>query len=248
MIHNSHLSLFLILLIITALGCVKKEEEQTKTQINYLKAYDIPVSEPSALDLTFREKGFWTVSDNNNTVYKLDNWGKIVKSFEVEGTDLEGISILDENKLAVVFEREREIVIVDTSGVELKRIKVDLAGELNHGLEGITYDTESKRFFVLNEKIPCLLFSFDENLNELSRDTLNYIKDASGIHFDARDKSLWILSDESQCITKCDLRGNPIQTYYITVNQPEGLTIDSEGNKMYVVSDINDALYVFSLE
>jgi uncharacterized protein YjiK len=248
MIHTSHHSLILSLLLITVLGCGKKEEEQSKTHIDFLKVYNIPVSEPSGLDLTFTKNGFWTVSDENSTVYKLDNWGKIEKSFTVKGVDLEGVSVVDEKTLSVVLERGREIVIVDTSGGELKRLKVNLTGELNHGLEGITYDPENKIFFVLNEKNPCLLLTFDVNLNELSRDTLNFIKDASGIHFDARNKSLWILSDESQCVTKCDLKGNLLRKYYITVAQPEGLTINAEGKKMYIVSDINSALYVFSLE
>jgi uncharacterized protein YjiK len=248
MIHYSLRLLVSILILITALSCSKKDEEKIKTQIEYLKAYDIPISEPSALDLTYKEKGFWTVSDNNSTIYKLDNWGKIVKSFKVEGIDLEGVSVLDEKTLAVVLERKREIVIVDTSGTELRRVKVDLQGELNNGLEGITYDPDNKKFFVLNEKNPCLLLTFDENLNELSRDTLSFIKDASGIHFDAKSKFLWILSDESQCVTKCDLKGIPIKKYFITIAQPEGLTIDKAGKKMYIVSDINDALYVFSLE
>lgn len=232
----------------TFLRCGKKEEEQPKTHIDFLKAYDIPVSEPSGLDLTFTKNGFWAVSDENSTVYKLDNWGKIEKSFTVKGVDLEGVSVVDEKTLAVVLERGREIVILDTSGNELKRIKVDLTGELNNGLEGITYDPENKKFFVLNEKNPSLLLTFDVDLNELSRDTLDFIKDASGIYFDAKKNLLWILSDESQCVTKCDLKGNLLQIFYITVAQPEGLTMDAEGKKMYIVSDINNALYVFSLE
>jgi uncharacterized protein YjiK len=246
--HNFFCSLIIILILITFIGCGKKEDEQTKTHLNYLKAYDIPVSEPSGLDLTFTENGFWTVSDQNSTVYKLDNWGKIEKSIAVKGIDLEGVSVVDEKTLAVVLEREREIVIVDTSGKELKRMNVYLEGELNKGLEGITYDPANKVFFVLNEKNPCLLLTFDENLNELSRDTLNFIKDASAIHFDEKSKSLWILSDENQCVIRCDLKGKPIKKYYIAVAQPEGITIDMKGKKMYIVSDIYNALYVFNLE
>lgn len=236
-------------LIVTFLfGCNKVEDPGAKINIGYLKAYDIPVPEPSGLDLTYSEKGFWTVSDENSTIYKLDNWGKIEKSLKVKGVDLEGVSCIDEKTLAVVLERGREIVIVDTSGNESKRISVNITGELNNGLEGITYDPVNKKFFVLNEKNPCLLLIFDENLNELSRDTLTFIKDASGIHFDAKNKFLWILSDESHCVTKCDLKGSPLQKYYISIAQPEGLTIDAEGKKMYIVSDINSSLYVFSLK
>jgi len=124
-------SLVFILISITFWGCVKKDDEELKTHINYLKAYDIPVSEPSGLDLTYTESGFWTVSDENSTVYKLDNWGKIEKSFTVKGGDLEGVSVVDDKTIAVVLERGREIALLDTSGNELKRTKVDLEGELN---------------------------------------------------------------------------------------------------------------------
>ena len=248
MIQYSRYSLILFFIYVLLFGCNNKEKKQSETHLDYLKAYSIPISEPSGLDLTFTEKGFWTVSDNNSTVYKLDNWGKIKKSFSVDGIDLEGISIIDEKTLAIVFERGREISIIDTSGVELKRKKVNLTGELNHGLEGITYNPEKQMFFVLNEKNPCLLLSFDNNLNEISRDTLKFVKDASGIHFDARNKSLWILSDESQCVTECDLRGKPLKKYFIGVTQPEGLTIDAAGKMMYIVSDMKDVLYVFRLK
>ncbi len=241
-------SIILSIISVLIVGCNKKADDKIEIGLDYFKVYDIPVIEPSGLDLTFEEKGFWTVSDNNSTIYELDNWGKIVKSFKVEGIDLEGISVIDEQTLAVVAERGLEILIIDTAGTELNRLKVDIKGEFNSGLEGISYDPENKIFFVLNEKNPCMLLTFNEDLNEISRDTLSFIKDASGIHFDLKNNLLWILSDESQCVTKCDLAGNPIKKYKIKVAQPEGLTIDSDNKRMYIVSDVNSTLYVFNLE
>jgi len=65
----------------------------------------------------------------------------------------------------------------------------------------------------LNEKKPRLLITLDENLAELSRDTLNFSKDVSGIYYDTIDTTLWILSDESQSIYKTDLSGNVIEQF-----------------------------------
>lgn len=208
----------------------------------------IPVPEPSGLALSWDEKYFWVVSDENSRVYLLDSWGRLVKSFKVKGDDLEGVTVIDDSTIAVVLERTREIVILDTSGTELKRIKLNLEGELNMGLEGITYDREGKRYYVLNEKKPRLLITLDENLEELSRDTLNFSKDLSGIHYDSVDNILWILSDESQSIYKTDLSGNMIEEFRIKITQPEGITLNKARTKLYVVSDKTESLYVFKLE
>ena len=246
MVKIIYLSVFLTLTI-TASSCSEKKEEIDKT-LTYSIAEEIPVPEPSGLDISYDEKGFWVVSDENSKVYLLDSWGNKINSFKVKGEDLEGITVIDDTTLAVVLERTNEVVIVNTSGDELKRIALDLKGEFNSGLEGITYDRNEKKFYVLNEKKPQLLLVLDENLAELSRDTLNFAIDVSGIFFDDTDSTLWILSDESQRIYKTDLAGNPIKEYKIKVAQPEGIVLNKARTKLYLVSDKTENLYVFELE
>ena len=240
-----YLSIFILAGVVTF--CTKDKNENTVKTLSFTIAEKIPVPEPSGLALSSDERNFWVVSDENSKVYLIDSWGRVVKSFKVNGEDLEGITVIDDSTLAVVLERTREVVILDTSGLELKRAKLDLEGELNNGLEGISYDPEEKKFFVLNEKKPRLLLTLDENLVEIKRDTLNYAKDVSGIYFDAVDKNLWILSDESQRIYKTDLSGNPIEEIKIKVTQPEGITFNKARTKMYIVSDKTENLYVFNL-
>jgi uncharacterized protein YjiK len=241
---------FLSILILAILStfCSKDKNEKTVKILSFSVAEQIPVPEPSGLDLTFDETGFWIVSDENSKVYQIDGWGREVKSFKVDGEDLEGITVINDSSLAVVFERTREVVILDTSGLELKRVKIDLEGELNSGLEGITYDPKEKKFYLLNEKKPRLLLTLDENLKELKRDTLDFSKDVSGIYFDVVDNTLWILSDESRQIFKTDLSGNPIDEFKIKVTQPEGITFNQTHTKLYIVSDKTENLYVFNLE
>ncbi|MGB5287023.1 MAG: SdiA-regulated domain-containing protein [Ignavibacteriaceae bacterium] len=240
---------FAFFILILTLGCKKDKEDNSVKNLQFSIAETIPVPEPSGLDLTYDETGFWVVSDENSTVYLLDSWGKEVKRFKVSGNDLEGITVIDESRLAVVLERTREVVVLDTSGTELKRAKLELSGELNSGLEGITYDPEQKKIYLVNEKDPILLLTLDENLAEISRDTLNFLKDASGIYFDSADNKLWILSDENQMIFKTNLSGNEIyEKYMIKVEQPEGITFNKNGTRLYIVSDIQGSLYVFNLE
>ena len=231
------------------LGCKTNKEDNTVKNLQFSTENVIPVPEPSGLDLTYNETGFWVVSDEDSSVYLLNSRRRVVKKFKVDGYDLEGITVIDKGRLAVVLERTREVVVLDTSGKELKRAKLELTGELNSGLEGITYNPEQKRFYLLNEKDPILLLTLDENLVELERDTLRFSKDASGIYFDSVDNKLWILSDESQLIVKTDLSGSEVfQKYKINIEQPEGITFNKDGTRLYIVSDINGSLYVFNFE
>jgi uncharacterized protein YjiK len=245
--HNiSYLSVCFFAVLL-AFSCNNKKSEKVTT-FTFSIAEEIPVPEPSGIDLTYDEKGFWIVSDQNSKVYLLDSWGKEIKSFKIDGEDLEGITVIDDSTLAVVLERTREVVILDTSGRELKRASIDLEGDLNSGLEGITYNPKEKRFYLLNEQKPRLLLTFNENLMEVARDTLNFVKDVSGIFFDDIDNTLWILSDESQRIFKTDISGNPIEEFKIKIVQAEGITFNKARTKLYIVSDKTESLYVFNLE
>ena len=226
-------------------GCLTKQEEKEADQIQYLKKYKLSLPEPSGLALAYNEDGFWTVCDNNSTVYKLDNHGKIVKKFKVAGEGIEGITVIDEQTIAVVLERTREVVILDTAGNELRRKDLDLYGEKNMGLEGITYNPHNNNFYVLNEKTPGLLLQLDFELNELSSDTLSFAKDYSGIYYDRANDVLWIVSDESKLIAKTDLRGKLIEKFDIDIIQAEGICIDKAGQNIYLVSDRKEELYVY---
>lgn len=236
--------LFLALLINF---CSPEPEDKSLRKMSFSLAVEIPIPEPSGIAISFNEKSFWVVSDENSTVYLINGWGKILKSFKVDGDDLEGIAVIDEKTIAVVLEKTREVVILDTSGSEIKRASINLKGESNSGLEGITYDSAAKKFYILNEKTPRLLLALDENLIEIKRDTLNFSKDVSGIFFDGRDNVLWILSDESQSLNQTDLQGNSIQEYKIKINQPEGIALNKNRSRLYIVSDKSGKLYVFNL-
>jgi uncharacterized protein YjiK len=207
----------------------------------------IDVPEPSGLALSYDGRYFWSVGDSDSKVHKLDLNGKIIKSFKVNGEDLEGVTVIDSIYLAVILERTREIVIIDTSGKEVKRKKFDLKGKLNEGLEGLCFNVNTKDFYLLNEKQPGLLIKTDSSFNEIFRKDLNLAKDYSDIFFSNDDNTLWILSDESKKIIQTDLDGNKIKEYRIKVEQPEGLVVDHKNKKIFIVSDKKEELYEFKL-
>jgi uncharacterized protein YjiK len=207
----------------------------------------INVPEPSGLALSYDGRYFWSVGDSDSKVHKLDLNGKIIKSFKVNGEDLEGVTVIDSIYLAVILERTREIVIIDTSGKEVKRKKFDLKGKLNEGLEGLCFNVNMKDFYLLNEKQTGLLIKTDSSFNEIFRKDLNLAKDYSDIFFSNDDNTLWILSDESKKIIQTDLDGNKIKEYRIKVEQPEGLVVDHKNKKIFIVSDKKEELYEFKL-
>ena len=197
--------------------------------------------------LSYDGNFFWSVGDNDSKVFKLDLNGKTISSFPLDGEDLEGITIIDSAKLAVILERTREVVVVDTSGKEINRKRFDLKGRLNEGLEGICYDSKTKNFYFLNEKRPGLLIKTDSTFKEIFRKELMFAKDYSDIFFSNDDNTLWILSDESKKIIQTDLNGNKILEFGINVEQPEGLVVDYKRKKIFIVSDKKEELYEFNL-
>ena len=247
-IKNCAITFIIILSIITLYKCnTNGKQTPIPENLSLQKMSPINVPEPSGLAFSFKKDFFWAVSDSNSKVYKLNLKGNIITSFLINGEDLEGITVFDSERLAVILERTREIVIVDTSGREIKRKKFDLHGNLNEGLEGICYDPINKNFYLLNEKHPGLLIKTDDNFNEIFRKELNLADDYSDIFLSVKDTTLWILSDESEMIIQTDFNGRLIKEYKINVDQPEGLVVDYVNKKVFVVSDKKEELYEYKL-
>lgn len=242
--------LFLIITLVLTFficSCQNKTEEPVH-RIKYLSGKTISVPEPSGLDLTYDKKGFWTVSDETSTIYKLDGDGNVVSMIKVNGFDLEGVTTVSDTTIAIVLERTREVLLLDTSGTEIFRKDLGLKGEANSGLEGITYIPDNGHFYVLNEKKPKLLIELDPKFEILNIDTLKFSKDVSGIFYDKKNKCLWMLSDENQLVVKTDMHGNVKERMDISIVQPEGITIAPDGKRLYIVSDNRNALYVYEVD
>ncbi|MFZ1518221.1 MAG: SdiA-regulated domain-containing protein [Ignavibacteriaceae bacterium] len=247
-IKNYAIVILLLSIGLTQYKCnTNRQESPTVKKLLVQKMTPIKVPEPSGLASSFDKKSFWSVGDSDSKVYKLDLSGKILKSFSVSGEDLEGITVIDSKHIAVVLERSREVVVLDTSGNEIKRKKINLTGRLNEGLEGISFDTITKDFYLVNEKRQGLLLKTDSLFNEIFRKEIKIAKDYSDIFFAIEDTSLWILSDESKKIINTNLDGDKIKEYKIDVTQPEGLVVDYKNKLVYVVSDKKEALYIFTL-
>jgi uncharacterized protein YjiK len=239
--------IYLPLLLFILFGCRSEQNINENKKLYLIEESKLSVPEPSGLAYTFNKDGFWTVSDENSSVYLLNLEGKVIEKFKVDGKDLEGITVIDEKTIAVISERTGEILILDTNGNEMSRMNLEIKYEENLGLEGITFNRSNKLFYLVTERKPGLLIKTDEKLNIISADTLKFAKDYSGIFFDEKENSLWILSDESQLVAKTDLNGNVIEKFETKIDQAEGICIDDAREKIFFVSDRKEKFYVYSL-
>ncbi len=217
-------------------------------RIKKIEEIKLKVPEPSGVVISFDNKNLWMVSDGNATVYKTDLKGKILQTFTINAVDLEGITVIDDNKLCVVQEEKREVLVIDNKGKELKRIKINFPGESNSGFEGVAYDSRRNVYYIVNEKKPCALLTLDENFKIIDKKILNFSKDLSDVYYDTNTDYLWITSDESKMVVKCDVKGNVIQKYKVNIKQMEGITFDRQSKYIYIVSDPEERLYKFEIK
>lgn len=238
--------IILVLISFSLFSC--KNEQTDGDPVELINTFKTKVPEPSDLALSYDGKALWTVSDEENTAYLISFEGKILDEIKVDGDDLEGITVIDDTTIAVALERDRVVVKLTTSGKELSRKKFEeLTGELNAGIEGLTYNTNNGHFFMVNEKTPRLFIETDADLNIIKKEDWTYTEDISGIFYDNKEDCLWIISDENNSVMKCDLNGKMFDSFRVTIPQMEGIAVDHKSKKIYAVSDITGELFVYKI-
>ncbi|MDF9619186.1 SdiA-regulated domain-containing protein [Pseudomonas entomophila] len=131
----------------------------------------------------------------------------------------------------------------------------------NKGFEGVTYDARHDRLYAIKERGPRQLFEVTGMLSALNggplhltvSDRRDWVKrsifatDLSDGYYDPRTGHLLVLSDQSKNITELDGEGRFVSIRSLRAGigglrnnapQPEGMTMDSDGN-LYVVSEPN---------
>ena len=225
-------------------SCEKESEEDHKETLTILNSYSIDVKEPSGLTFDNSNNVLYTVSDNTNKIYKIGLTGTVFQEYNYVGNDLEGICINKEKNLVLVEERRRQIVEYNTSTKESISHNIEIEeNEPNSGLEGITYDSRDKTFFVLNEKSPGLLIVLDQSFKIKAKYNLDFASDYSGICYSAEEDLIWVVSDQSKTLTKCQKNGDMIKQYRLNIDKVEGIAIDVKERVFYMVSDSRNQLY-----
>jgi len=242
LLHNKF---YLIVLSVLFISCSAKDDATSSNKLELQASYNIDVLEPSGLAINGAGNVLYTVSDHTAKIYKLSTTGTIIQEFNYVGDDLEGISTYKDNKLLVVEERSKEIVEYNiTTSATIKHVINYENNDSNSGLEGISYNTIDQTIFILNEKNPGKLIRLNSNFTVEEEFELNFASDYSGIFYENSSNSLWIVSDQNKTINNCTLSGELITRYSIGVTQAEGIAIAND--KIYVVSDALEKLYVFT--
>ncbi len=224
--------------------------QEQVADLELIASYGLTIPGPSGLSLNYNGTCLWVVSDQTGLVYQISLKGQTQRILAYKGKDLEGITQNPEDKtLWVAEERNREIVQIDTLGNELARYSIPVEQiNQNSGLEGITINSSNRHIFLLNEKDPGLLIELDTNKTILNQYELDLTDDYSGIFYEQYENALFIVSDASEIIIKCDITGNLLESYYLGIPKLEGISLDMSKKIVYLVSDSKEKLYLFSFE
>jgi uncharacterized protein YjiK len=139
----------------------------------------------------------------------------------------------------------------------------------NKGLEGITWNKETETLFVMKEGDPGLLIEVSPDLNAIrSHAVLNAENGFRDTEVDPDEidfsdlcyqgpEHFWIISDKAKRLFLYDWKGNKVMQSaklgyghdgeYEEIEKAEGVAIDPDANRLYVVSDEEARLYVFDI-
>ena len=213
----------------------------------------------------------FTVTGRIPKLVELSLMGEILREVELRGfSDLEGVEVLSDGRIAVIDERRGQMTIFrlspDTTfidGATLDSISLGHQNAGNKGFEGVAWDARNQRMLLAKELSPFGLFSLPfpeldkgdsitpQALLELPSDQV-FMRDFSSLAVDQRSGNVLVLSDESRMLLELDAQGNPVSFISLamgfngltrSIKQAEGVAMDSAGT-IYIVSEPN-LFYVF---
>ena len=233
---------YIIYYLFSILFCSCISNTSSQNELNLLDAIKLNILEPSGI--TNHENHLFIASDYNGFVYKTNLKGEILEKMVTGFSDLEGVTVNNKGSFFIVNENKRTLVKLKLNGKALIKCKIKGKQEHgNNGLEGICYYPPKDNYFVVNEKAPKQLLSISKKGEILKKIKIGYVNDLSGICFDEKSKTLWLVSDESQQLFQISVKGKIIKKYHLPIVKAEGVTIFN--NKIYIVSDLENKLYVF---
>lgn len=182
--------------------------------------------------------------------------------------DTEDITYMGNGLVAVVEERSQRVCFIQLpatpgpilrSEVRSMTIGLNLSGK-NKGFEGLDYDAESDRLYIVKERDPRRLYviggmqeTLKGNMQLDIQDLTAWVKrsvfstDLSAVHLNAKTGHLLLLSEESNALYELNRDGDLVSSRTFisglsdvkqTVPQAEGVTMDADGN-IYVISEPN---------
>jgi uncharacterized protein YjiK len=241
--------------LLTAIESCKKEEvDDTPSnpagKIEKLSVINLDITEPSGLSFGPDGNTLLIVSDNTNKVYETSLQGDIIRELAYVGNDLEGVVYNpDKDIVAVAEERKKEIVFLEyETGNENERFQINTGGNTqNKGLEGVSYNPNNSAYYIVNEDLPGELIVWNKQFDIIGKTELHFAGDYSAIFVDTQNSLLWIVSDESKAVYKCDYSAKVLKEYSLPRDKFEGIAVDSDKNIIYLVNDSSAELYIYKI-
>lgn len=121
------------------------------------------------------------------------------------------------------------------------------------GIEGVTYNATNGDIYFLNEKEPGALIVANSSFDVTNEYPLTYAEDYSASYYVNETGNLWLGSDNSSTVYKCNIDGSVIETFPMTANgssldKLEGIAIDYANQLLYVVTDAGQELFVYKID
>jgi uncharacterized protein YjiK len=250
------ISLIVISTTLTTFSCKKSDPVApdvpivTEGTLTLLATYPLLVTEPSGLSFGPDSESLLTVSDNTNEVFEISLTGEILKTWDYQGNDLEGVTFNPNNRtIAITEERERNVVILDYDSNEILgdyHINIPMGSE-NSGLEGIAFNNNNQLYYMLNETNPGELILWTPADGIISETDLTFAEDYSGIYVDTQASLLWIVSDLSKYLYACNYKGEPQTKYRLNASKFEGVVVDHATQTLYMVNDAAAQLSIYHI-
>jgi uncharacterized protein YjiK len=201
-------------------------------------------------------------------IVEFTRHGELLRQIKLESfEDTEAISYLGDGRFAVAEERRRMVSLlqVDKSTEIIRysdgtRFLIDPEEAGNKGLEGMTYDPQSRMLLVVKEHKPRRTYFVPLPTSEIemprvfsgwNSDAMG-LRDLTGMQFHPETETLLIASDESKEVVETTLSGEVVSRLRLRsgygglsndIEQAEGVTVDDQGT-IYIVSEPN-ILYVY---
>lgn len=183
------------------------------------------------------------------------------------------LAVKEESNEIIKVEIETQAIVERQSLASMAgygSISAHMAGDENKGLEGIAWNQQTEALFVMKEGFPGLLIEVSSDLKSikahqfLNRDSGFYDTevqdnqiDFSDICYDSSRNQFWIISDRAKRLFLYDWSTHRVlqsaklsygeKGKYREIEKAEGVTIDPDENRLYIVSDADSRLYVFDL-
>lgn len=245
----------------TATGALELE------YVSHLPLYfpEISLTEPSGLAVAVDGSGFWIVSDETRTVFKMNPNGEIRPFLDRDDRmrDLEGVAEdAERSRLLMVSERKNTVIAASLSAPHhLDAVNVrKLPGPENltkalkdkdDGLEGIAVNTDTGSIFVLKERKPRLLIEIAPSLDRILAvskldDILPEDEDVSGLTVDTARNGFWIVSDVGKSVHFLPFDDEPVATLDLfwrdgerkrKLDNVEGAALSPDGRYLFVLTD-----------